>query len=689
MADTFQSIVDLQQIPQSGLPLGHASSGLYAEALFLPEAGLYGTQDHLEFILKFNRNVSVENQGIKPTLPIEVDYALYNATYVKGSGSRKLTFTWTPTANDLDLNGIQVGRVDSITGVRDFDFAGSIRDTLGNAASDAIPSHNSSDIRIDGRGANVIAFSKPTIHNQKWTVKVKFDRDVLVQGKPTIPITFGTEDGSLSYTRGSGKKTLVFQAKNSSKSAEFSNQVGEVILLNDNSTIKDEYGNNIQTIDSDYDQELIINGSNVVLLGSHYEFLRTIPIQELNGLIEQGSDWYYSNRLIDESLPATSDNIKSYLKDYQLPGSDPAIYDVDLYRVAYRSKIAENSRPTTAYGIAAIPRTSASEIPLVSWEHQTVFNKKFAASQSFSYPETSTESQQTFSTRLKIARYAGQGFAVISSDQLGLGNSIENYGYVTKQANQNASLNLYKSSLQLLQSSNKEVSNLFVAGFSSGAVTAMSFVEALEAQNIKVDGIAVTGGPLNLEMNVNGAIWNPRKGTDGNTPDAIWYHFVFLLTAFSLAAYSGNEKATEDVLGKYYEAGRKLYQSDYLTISKAQDGSGILVDGLYVPYETRAILPAKYNDNASAFAKSDYVNLLKQSSSFQLPIASDTLMVYGDQDEVTSNQFTQAIYNWQRINYGKENVELVMEKAANHRGGFLSMMSRSIPWFKQRESVLR
>jgi pimeloyl-ACP methyl ester carboxylesterase len=67
-----------------------------------------------------------------------------------------------------------------------------------------------------------------------------------------------------------------------------------------------------------------------------------------------------------------------------------------------------------------------------------------------------------------MAHYAGQGYAVISADQFGLGNSTENYAYQVKKSNQQASFDLYSKTLDLIKSLGKSSSDLFLAGWSGG-----------------------------------------------------------------------------------------------------------------------------------------------------------------------------------------------------------------------------
>lgn len=51
-------------------------------------------------------------------------------------------------------------------------------------------------------------------------------------------------------------------------------------------------------------------------------------------------------------------------------------YAVKLYRVTYNSVVPEHGNcPTVASGLIAIPDTDATVMPLVSYQHGTVFNR--------------------------------------------------------------------------------------------------------------------------------------------------------------------------------------------------------------------------------------------------------------------------------------------------------------------------
>jgi hypothetical protein len=78
---------------------------------------------------------------------------------------------------------------------------------------------------------------------------------------------------------------------------------------------------------------------------------------------------------------------------------------VRLYRVVYPSVIPEKAnRPTMASGLVAVPDSGAAAMPVVSYQHGTVFGW---SSEVPSVPEDSME------TRLAIAQFASRGFVVI------------------------------------------------------------------------------------------------------------------------------------------------------------------------------------------------------------------------------------------------------------------------------------
>ncbi len=664
-----------------------SNTGPWVKAIELPNDGIHGGAEQLIFSLNFNDNVFVGQAT--PQLPVEIGYRMRHAEYLGGSGTHTLDFALKITPGDLDLDGINIGIVDSITGLRDFDFSSAVKDIRGNQASDIIPDLDTKNILIDAKGPEILSYSNLMLqHNgteSQAALEVTFAQDVQVTGEPLVPVQLGTSPAFLRYKSGSGSKTLIFSATLPGpmeiNDLGFRKMVGQVIYLPEGVNINDQLGNSIELLGSNYNETLIEDGNRVVVMGAHYEYLETIKREALDQNMVDEKAWYLGGAVIDPSKPAESSNVKDYLRDYEIPPFTPAANDVDLYRIGFRSSIPEQNRYVTAYGIAGIPKISSESLPVVSWEHQTSFKKKYAASQAFSYKPSDPDYRSTLSTRLKFAHYAGQGYAVISADQFGLGNSTENYAYQVKRSNQQASFDLYSKSLDLIKSLGKSSSDLYLAGWSGGGVTVAGFLEELERKGIKVQGTAIAAGPWDQVMLMDSAIFNPRDGADGNTPDADWLNYLLVYTAFSLSGYNEKAYIAEDVLGKYYEAARKLYTGEYKDTKTSPDQLGISVDGQYLPNQIGKILPEKYTSDPAAFAKSAYAQLLSDASSGNIPLSSDVMMVYGGQDELMSPDLATTIFERQSIGFGKENISLNIVDSANHRAAFLSMMKNSLDWF--------
>ena len=80
----------------------------------------------------------------------------------------------------------------------------------------------------------------------------------------------------------------------------------------------------------------------------------------------------------------------------------------------------QGNRPTLASGLVAVPQTAQKKLPVVSYQHGTVFTRTAVPSR----PEESDE------TRIVTARLAGSGYVVIGADYIGKGDSTEPDSYM-------------------------------------------------------------------------------------------------------------------------------------------------------------------------------------------------------------------------------------------------------------------
>ena len=119
----------------------------------------------------------------------------------------------------------------------------------------------------------------------------------------------------------------------------------------------------------------------------------------------------------------------------------PPKYPVKLYRVHYRSVVPElDNRPTRASGLVAIPDTGETAMPLVSYQHGTIFDKSYVPSN----PDASME------TRVMLAVFAAQGYIVIGADYFGRGDSDLPDSFLVREATQQAGVDMFLTARDML-----------------------------------------------------------------------------------------------------------------------------------------------------------------------------------------------------------------------------------------------
>jgi len=693
------------------------TSAPVVRSVSLPAAGTYGTGSVLSFKVTFNEPVLVVGDQTAVSLPVEVGYGMRAAQYVSGSGTSSLTFRMMVSANDVDTDGISLGRVNT-SAIRDFDFAeNQVLDRAGNAASNAIPAVNTSRIRVDATGPVVSAFggfvTSQTAKGQQVSLRVTFDGPVIVTGKPRVPVTMGLEkreNQELVYTAGSGTSTLTFAVTlpktTSVASPAFRGEndlPGEVILLPQGADLKDRLRNSVTTIGSGFGETYYDNGkpetgNRVVVIGTHYEYLGERSQQELNAVLREERD---------DFNPPDDNAAKEYWKAYRNPDYPDVTNDVDLYRVAYRSTVPEQgNRPTVAYGIVAIPKGTTGPLPLLSVQHGTLWLKESAPSQAFSWDKSDTTpfkyglSKQLlygscYETRLNVAQFAGNGYVVIAADYFGIGNSVENDSFVVKASQQRACFDMYAASQKLIKSLNLTTDRLFLNGWSEGALVSISFQETLESKGVKIDGVSTAATPADTGMFAEQFIFNPRPYSTTTVPNAAWSIFVHQFSSFALASYSGQTNAPLELLGGNYEVSRKFYMREFNTMPgfvwqkdvREVMEPVMIMDGITYNTDVSKFLAQNVARSPLAYAQTAYAKLIRDAGSGKTRLVSDMKMYYGEQDEGYAVPVCTIVDTWQRGTYGKTNIEQVPVPHASHRSTFLTAVAGQLGWFNAKRSL--
>ena len=375
------------------------------------------------------------------------------------------------------------------------------------------------------------------------------------------------------------------------------------------------------------------------------------------------------NKILTKELDDFSNGVN---KAYKLPHYAPAKYEVELYKVAYDSVIPEQgNKATKAFGLLAIPKIrDASALPIVSYQHGTVFGKHDVPSYAFSDPINSA----AYETRLMVAQFAGQGYMVIAADYFGMGDSIEPEGFTVKASEQQACNDLYDAAIKFLKD-NKKISqtDLFLTGWSQGGLVTTAFLEKLESRNIPVKAASTASAPSDIFAALNGWIYHPR------TSDATWLNTLVGLTAFSYENYFSKPGLAKDVIkAAYYDDLRKIYERNYSGIDELR----AIIKSL--PTDFKKLLNDKYSD-PGYFVDSDYGKILSDMQAYRRVFKTHVKMYYGTLDEVISIPIGQLASTYQK-SMGSQLLVTEPVKSGDHHGTFLTSVARQKEWFDKLKS---
>lgn len=335
----------------------------------------------------------------------------------------------------------------------------------------------------------------------------------------------------------------------------------------------------------------------------------------------------------------------------------PARDAVRLYRITYGSVVPERgNRPITATGLLAVPDTGATSLPLLSYQHGTVFLKDQVPSTPGNSPET----------QLALAQFAGQGYAVIAADYFGMGASTEPEGYMVKASHQQACFDMLRAGRAALAELGITTPKLLLGGWSQGGFVTMAFLEKLEQAGIQVDGVATASAPVDALVALNGFLCFPRP------IDASWVQSLFILTSFAFENYHGIPGlARALLLDAQYENARKAYER--LPFDVAQ-----------LPADLRQLVRPEYFQ-PGYLATTAYGRILAETHAYRWVIRSPVRNYYGEQDEVITPGLGRLAMTFQSaIGSGNAQVEAISTGATNHRGTYMTATPQWKTWFDSR-----
>lgn len=350
------------------------------------------------------------------------------------------------------------------------------------------------------------------------------------------------------------------------------------------------------------------------------------------------------NRILTVDMPAFSGVAVTYT---------PARTGVRLYRVSYPSAVPEqDNRPVTLTGLVAVPDAPAvGPLRLLSYQHGTVYGRQEVPS----FPEHSPE------TQLMIAQFAGQGWALVGADYVGMGESPEPQGYMVKGSHQQATTDLLPAARAVLADLGLGAAGLCIAGWSQGGYVTMAMLERLERTGIPVTAAATASAPVDLWAALNGFLSFPRP------IDASWITTIFILCAFSYEAYYGQPGLARAMLKpEHYDVAQRAY-------------AGQAVDPAQVPTALRSLIQDPYFD-PQFFAASAFGRLTAANHAYRWLIRSPVRTFYGETDEAIRIGIGRLAMDYQQA-MGNTKVEAVSTGNTTHRGTFATAVPQWKGWF--------
>lgn len=327
-----------------------------------------------------------------------------------------------------------------------------------------------------------------------------------------------------------------------------------------------------------------------------------------------------------------------------------------LYKLTYQTCIPEkNNKPTIATGLIAIPTLTKSTMPLISYQHGTVFGKM----------DVPSHIDQSMETKLMLAQFGGQGYIVIAPDYIGLGDSKELNSYFVMKSTEKACMDMYSAAKQFLSKNQIGISSLFTVGWSQGGYNNMVFLRALESNNITVTASASASAPVDMAFFISRGICNPRPNDAFYTPASLSNIFM------SFENYYGLKGLTKSAIRtKYVNMSDSLYRFKMAFMDYYNHSTGNVVDFLKPEFIEQIRM------NNTPFSK-----LLNQLEAYRW-LSKTPLRAYsGAKDEVVPEYLARLAVDYQSLLGKKNGASFSAGENADHRATYIYALIDLKPWF--------
>lgn len=323
-----------------------------------------------------------------------------------------------------------------------------------------------------------------------------------------------------------------------------------------------------------------------------------------------------------------------------------AVNPVRLYEVIYPTAVPEDgNRQTVVSGLVAVPVADAKVLPMVSYQHGTVFSRY----------EVPSNIEDSMETKLAVALFGGHGYVVVAADYIGKGVSGEPDGWMVPGVTVQACVDMLAAAKAVCANLGVNPGKLFLSGWSQGAYSTAAFMRRLEECGTPVAAAAMASTPNDIYLCINRWI---------NVPSELDVDWLVGAAALMINSYETYYKlpglAASAIRPEYLDAARDLY-NNRLTWQEAS---------AKLPSKVRELLRDDFIEQG-ALVENGFFRRLEENSVYRWRFKTPTLYYYGAIDEVVTPYMVQLPVEYQKTLGGAPCAAVFAGEKANHRGTFM------------------
>lgn len=377
----------------------------------------------------------------------------------------------------------------------------------------------------------------------------------------------------------------------------------------------------------------------------------TVKYKYIGSFDEQKSTRILSTEL-SEFLTYSTQKETDFRGQFQKPK-----FKIKLYRVIYRSVVPEfGNMPIYASGLVAVPDNGLDSMPIISYQHGTVFSKTEVPS----HPDESME------IKLMLAQYAAQGYIVIGADYFGMGLSDLPNAYLVRSSTEQACVDMLLAAVDVLKALKIKQGPLFLHGWSQGGWNNMVFLRKLESLKISVAAATTASAPLDGLGIIERWVNNYQSG------DAVYLPGCATNFLFSYEYYHQLPGLTKRALKpEYYQVAKDFFEFKTDWFSYRSKTSDKLDDLLDPAFKRAGNIPA--ND--------PFWKTLDKMEAYRWRTTTPLINYYGEMDEVIPVYVAKLAEGYHQL-VGVSTTKAISAGAkADHRGTYVYSVIHAKPFF--------